>query len=119
MTASQVRFDVPALTVPFAATTVSLNLLARAALVYGYSFRETTSTQSASIDILDGNDANGALAATITLLPGQSLRDDFGPRGLLFQSGPFIRINAGSVIGALWCVDLSRAGSFAIAAGDQ
>lgn len=99
----------PAFTLPVPATTVSQNLIARGTLVIGYSFVETTGAAPASIDLIDGNDANGAVVAVITLDPGQSIRDTFSGDGVYFQSGPFLKVNSGSVRGAIWQVDVERA----------
>lgn len=98
----------PCYTLPFGVTTLSINLVGRAALLLGYTIRETTGAAAADIDILDGNDFNGAVVATVTLLAGQSLRDNMPGDGIYCQSGPFLRINSGSVRGALWTVDVER-----------
>lgn len=99
----------PVITLPIAATTADANLFGRAVLVFGWAFVETTGVAPVTFDIRDGNDASGALAAPISLLAGQSIRDITGPPGLFFQSGPFLDMIAGSVRGSLWYVDVLAA----------
>lgn len=95
----------PILTFPIAATTVPRNLWSRACLLLGYGFVETTGAATAEVDILDGNDANGALCSPIALLAGQSTRDNMPGEGVFLQSGPFLNVLSGSIRGAIWYLD--------------
>lgn len=92
-------------TLPILARTTDLNAIGRGTLLLGFSFIESTGVASAEVDILDGNDANGALVAAVSLQAGQSTRDTFGTHGVYCQSGPFLHVVSGSIRGALWYVD--------------
>lgn len=99
----------PVKTFPIGVSTVDVNPFQRGTLLTGFSFIETTGAAVAEVDILDGNNAAGALAAPVSLLAGQSTRDTFGAHGLYFQSGPYLRLVAGSIRGALWYIDITEA----------
>lgn len=95
------------ITVPFATTTVDLQLITRECRLYGWSFVETSGTDIAEIDLYDGSSNNGNLLVPITLSPGQSTRDWLGKPGLRVQGGVFADLVAGSVRGSIWVVGLS------------
>jgi hypothetical protein len=107
----------PTNTVPIPTTVANVNVSSRAALLRGWSFRETTGVAAASIDILDGNDPGGELLATINLSAGQSIRENAPGYGVLVEMGPFLRVNSGSVQGAMWIIDLAAAVATALANG--
>lgn len=98
----------PAFTVTVPTTGASLNVIARAAIVFGFAFRETTGVAPASFDLLDGNDVNGELVVPVNLSAGESVRDILGGTGVFFESGPFLRVNSGSIQGCLWQIDVGR-----------
>lgn len=95
----------PARALPIPTTAVGYNLFGRGTLIYGWAFQESTGAAAATIALIDGNDANGTLAAPITLTANQSTRDIFGYPGLYFEAGPYLAVLAGSVKGSLWYVD--------------
>lgn len=98
----------PVLSFPILTTAANVNLLSTSCLLHGLTLRETTGGAPADIDILDGNDANGSVLVTVTLDPGQSIRDFLSSAGILSQAGPFLRVNAGSVRGAMWYRHIPR-----------
>lgn len=109
----------PVLPFPVPATAASQNLSGVSALLMGWTWRETTGAAAADIDILDGNDANGAVVATINLNSGQSCRENAPGRGIYLQAGPFLRVNAGTVRGSLWIIWVPRGLSDRAWAADQ
>jgi hypothetical protein len=76
------------------------------AMIVGWSFRETTGTVAATIEIFDGGDAGGQLVASISLAPGQSVRDLTGVIPVLVRSGLFLNLVSGTIRGSMWIVDL-------------
>lgn len=109
----------PVLTLPIPSQASTLVNFNRASLLFGYSFIETSGNGSASFDILDGNDANGALVSPIALDPGQSRSDWFGGTGIFLQSGPFLKVINGSFRGALFYIDVTAAQLLAIQSSAQ
>jgi hypothetical protein len=73
-----------------------------AQLVMGWSLRETTGAATATVEVFDGQDTTGQLLASISLNPGQSIRDWLGPGGLETDIGVFVSVLSGSVRGAIW-----------------
>lgn len=89
--------------IPVAATSASVGLSSNPEAVTGWSFRETTGSVAADIQLIDGNNSNsGDILAEITLSPGQSIRDDTGAYPLLAERGIWLQVNAGTVRGAVW-----------------
>lgn len=54
------------------------------------------------LNIRDGIDATGDLIAPITLQPGESTRDHFGPAGLAYTKGLFLEFSGGAISGAVF-----------------
>ena len=73
-----------------------------AALLYGWSLRETTGAATAQLDIIDGGDATGQLVATVVVPSGGSVADYLAGIGVLCRRGVFVHAVAGSVVGAVW-----------------
>lgn len=73
-----------------------------AALLYGWSLRESTGAAGAQLDIIDGGDATGQLVATITLTAGESTSDYLAGIGILCRRGVYVHAVSGSVAGAVW-----------------
>lgn len=92
----------PVNTLPFRLITASQPLFARECRLYGWSFVEDTDTDPASIELIDGGNANGALVVPITLSAGQSTRDWLGKPGLEVRSGLYLNVISGSVSGSVW-----------------
>lgn len=85
---------------PFAATTGTRAVSSSASVLMGWALVETTGTASASVDVFDGSDNTGSYVATITLNPGQSVRDWFAEGGLELERGCAFVVTSGSVKGA-------------------
>lgn len=69
----------------------------------GYAIRNLSEEDEATVRVLfhDGFDANGDVILPLTLLPGESARDWFGPGGINLSYGLFVEIE-GSVEGAVY-----------------
>lgn len=94
----------PASTIPTAAVAVSGQMLNGAALIFGWSFRETTNAAIATVELYDGTSTGGALITSITLAINESTRDLMGGNGLEILTGIYLNVVAGSVKGAVWAV---------------
>ena len=71
--------------------------------IVGYALKETTGTATAEIDLIDGKNAtDGDLIIPITLAPGESVRDWFGPAGVSFVAGLIASVVSGSISGTVW-----------------
>lgn len=68
----------------------------------GFSLVESTGGASAQLVLRDGTDSTGAVLAIVTLGPGESVRDWFGPSGVGFGRGVFVDPVAGQVDGAVY-----------------
>ena len=73
-------------------------------LVAAFSFRETTGSFSAALDLFDGFGVNGQFLGTVSLTPGQSIRDRLPGPGVHCESGLFMNLITGAVRGAVWVV---------------
>ncbi|MEN8672572.1 hypothetical protein [Nocardioides sp.] len=69
----------------------------------GYAIRNLSEEDEATVRVLfhDGSDANGDVVLPLTLLPGESARDWFGPGGINLTYGLFVDID-GSVEGSVY-----------------
>lgn len=72
-------------------------------ILMGWSIRETSGLAVASVIVRNGTDASGMESASINLNASDSVRDWFGPRGILLDNGYF-PVVAGAVAGAVWLV---------------
>ncbi|HEY3923791.1 MAG TPA: hypothetical protein VGL75_04455 [Acidothermaceae bacterium] len=71
--------------------------------IVGFALKETTGIATAEIDLIDGKNANdGDLLIPITLAPGESVRDWYGPAGVSFVAGLVASVVSGSVTGTVW-----------------
>jgi hypothetical protein len=71
--------------------------------IVGYALKETTGVNAAELDLIDGKNANdGDLLIPITLAPGESVRDWFGPAGVSFVAGLVASLVSGSIVGTVW-----------------
>lgn len=71
--------------------------------VLGWAACETTGTNNAQVRIHDGNSAQGEVFARINLLPNESVRDWYIPRGIrCFTGRLFLEVIAGSVEGVVY-----------------
>lgn len=97
----------PARSFATASPAVSGVLLNTAALIFGWSFRETTNSAIATVELYDGTGTNGQLLTSITLAINESTRDLMGGNGLEALGGIYLNVVAGSVKGAVWAVPAS------------
>lgn len=74
---------------------------------YGFSFRETSGSASATVRVHDSTDNSGGMLDTIQLAPGESARE-FYPGGIRAETGLFVDVVSGAVEGS---VRVERAGS--------
>lgn len=65
----------------------------------GFLMAEKTGETGATIRLYDGADVGGSLLGTITLAPGESCRDWFGPQGIAFSHGLHVAVT-GAVEGS-------------------
>lgn len=92
------------ITLPFAALAAGKQLFSGRGLIAAFNVIEPTGAAPATINFLDGNDANGTLLVPYALTAGQSARDQFGPWGITIERGIFANVTAGSVTGTLMMV---------------
>ncbi len=71
-------------------------------ILRGWSVRETSSAAGAVFQVFDGTDANGQLAASVALKPGESTRDWFSEEGVKIESGLFLNVVSGVMEGAVY-----------------
>lgn len=90
------------ITVTIGATAATVLVVGRAVRCYGFTLRETTGVAAADVDLIAGVDGNGDVLATVTLAAGQSVRDLTGLSGVYCDDGIALKVNAGSVRGAVW-----------------
>ncbi len=85
------------------ANTGSFVILGGEVRLVGWSLRETTSIASARIDFYSGSNNTGILIATISLAPGESIRDWLPPYGI-GADGMAAVVTTGSVDGSVWVI---------------
>jgi hypothetical protein len=73
-------------------------------LFVGFSFAETTSAASATVDVFDGSNTGGQKIIRVTLDPGQSRSDDLPRPGVHCEVGLFVNVVAGTIDGEVWVV---------------
>lgn len=91
-------------------TTTSVQLVNGACLVTGWSWRETTNSAGATIELYDGTGTGGNLLASITLVANESTRDLTATNGVVAENGVYLSVVSGSIKGALWAVVADRYG---------
>lgn len=69
--------------------------------IVGFALRETSGVASATVVLRDGFDAGGDPILPITLAPGESVRDWFGPAGVNLSIGLYVTVT-GAVDGSIW-----------------
>lgn len=67
---------------------------------YGFSFRETSGSASATVRIYDGDTAAGALLDSVQLSAGESARE-FYATGVRAQDGIYVDVVSGAVEGSV------------------
>lgn len=82
-------------------TAASVLIVAREVIFYGFSLREATGLASADVDLIHGAAAGGTVIATVALNAGESIRDNYGGHRLTLPRGLSLKVNAGSVRGAV------------------
>lgn len=58
----------------------------------GYLIAETTGTTGVRLRFHDGDSADGDVIGSVTLSPGESVRDYFGPSGVALSYGLFVEL---------------------------
>lgn len=71
----------------------------------GWVISESTGAAVASFQLVDGNDANGVPIATVNLAAGGTSSVMLGGHLLVCQTGLFVRVTAGSVVGSAFIAD--------------
>lgn len=72
-------------------------------ILMGWSVRETGGVAVASLVVRNGTDATGMESASVNLNAGDSVRDWFGPHGILLDNGYF-PVVTGAVAGSVFLV---------------
>lgn len=71
----------------------------------GWVITESTGAAVASVQLVDGNDANGVPIATVNLPAGATSAVMFGGHLLVCQTGLVVRVTAGAIIGSVFAAD--------------
>lgn len=99
---------------PFGPTTTGVALIGGSFLLVGWAVEETTAAATARIVLRDGNSASGQYRVPITLDPHESDRDVVAHLGVMFESGLFVDVTAGTVAGTILVIPtelLQRSGA--------
>lgn len=72
---------------PSAANTTDIALTSVAGRLMSFSCSESTGSAGAKFYLRDGTDSTGTIVAIVTLAPGESVRDSFGPNGITLTAG--------------------------------
>lgn len=70
-------------------------------VVAGHAFRETSGTNTALVQLFDGDDGTGAELLSVSLAANESARDWYGARGPSFDAGVYVKVT-GAVTGAVF-----------------
>lgn len=70
-------------------------------VVAGHSFRETSGTTGALVQLFDGVDDTGVELLSVSLAANESARDWYGARGPSFDNGVYVKVT-GAVAGAVF-----------------
>jgi hypothetical protein len=69
---------------------------------YGFTFRETSGTATATVRLYDNATTNsGTLLDTIQLAISESRSDWYGPQGIRAQNGIYAKVVSGAVEGSV------------------
>lgn len=101
--------DSPIIGVSFPATAASLNIVGTQSALVGFAVVETTGVSAATFDIVDSAADNGPLLCPVSLTPGQSRMETFGPWALAADRAIRIQVLSGSVRGVLYVALLDPA----------
>lgn len=88
--------------IPVTAAGSTVNPLAGALRLGGWSFEETTNAATARLELWDGGASGGETAGVIDLAAGASVSLPCPGLGLLIKSGLSVSVLAGSVRGSVW-----------------
>lgn len=72
------------------------------AALAGFALRETSGAAPAVVVLRDGSDATGDPTIPITLAPGESVREWFGPGGVNLVYGLYVDVVSGAVDGSVF-----------------
>lgn len=94
--------DVPIVALPLPTTAVSVQLVGRDCVLFGFALAETSGVNPAVIDFIDGGDDSGAELVPVNLDARGSTRELPQGYGLAVQSGLRLKVTSGSVRGAVY-----------------
>lgn len=92
----------PGKPIPIPTTNASREVLGRPALLIGYSFRETTGSATATLEIINGQDGTGVIVGEIALAASGAETEIIGHPGLFCDNGLYLSVVSGSVRGSMW-----------------
>ena|ERR1700749_1208473 len=70
--------------------------------IYGWSFKNMSTSTAADIDLYDGPDASGIAAIPVQIPASQTDTKWFGPNGVRFKNGVYANVTTGEVKGSLF-----------------
>lgn len=88
-----------------------------AALLRGWSLRETTGSAAAVVELYDGTSTGGMLVATISLTDAQSTRDYLEGSGVEIRNAIFYNVVSGAVKASIWASPGEFAGGYVFVRG--
>lgn len=92
----------PVMPVSFPGITGGVLLVHTAADVCGWTIRETTGTDAASVEIYDGADATGTPLAKLAIPAGHTSVVSAGFMGIRARSGVYVLVASGTADGVVW-----------------
>ena len=90
--------------------TASASLISGRVLVFGYAVAETTGSATAALRLRDGTASSGTRILPIHLAANESVRDWFGPNGIVYQQGIYVEVVSGAIEGSIWIIPESLVG---------
>ena len=73
-------------------------------LLAGFAFAESTGAASATVDLFDGQGTGGQFICRVNLVASESVRESLPFPGVHCQTGVFVNVVAGAVLGSVWVV---------------
>lgn len=84
--------------------TASAQIVNGRVLVMGYAVAETTGSATAALRLRDGTTSAGTRILPIHLAINESVRDWFGPNGIVYEQGIFVEVVSGAIEGSIYCI---------------
>lgn len=97
--------------------TADETLVGGASLLHGWTFREVTGTDPATVELIDGSSPDGQLVVTISLKAGQSTRDPFPGAGIGIYTNLYLAVLEGEIRGAVWTTPATIIDGYAVTEG--